>query len=39
MKSIKKRVTNSKKISDEFDEHKALSLYYRFLNCIEEGEY
>ena len=39
MTSIKNRVANSGNNSEEFDKYKALSLYYRFLNCIEEGEY
>jgi hypothetical protein len=37
MKSIKKRVNISKKNCEKFDEHVALSIYYVFLNCVEEG--
>ena len=39
MKSNKKRVINLGKNFEEFDENKAISLYYEFLNYIEEGEY
>jgi len=39
MKISKKRLNDKKKISESIDQHKALALYYEFLNYIEEGEY
>ena len=39
MTSINNRVANSGNNSENFDKYKALSLYYDFLNYVEEGEY
>jgi hypothetical protein len=39
MESNKKHVDISKNNSEKFNEHTALSLYYFFLNCVEEGGY
>ena len=39
MTKNKKRINDQEKISKSFDKNKALSLYYEFLNYIEEGEY